>query len=223
MYLYASHLGGLYATDEPQEWEDLYCEACGDSDIEIGFFEDNDLDGIWETIKPYDLCCIGCKDCTDDGVCEKNCEKLLPHNFHSYGLLYVMEFLSGMNAGNNSYVYLICRNPLGEVFVNFKPSGHKFGECQNVLSSFCLKPELEEKIALSLVPPVDEVIKAPVFVKKVSINGNTYSIYECIVRDDDYEEGAASWYNDGWYGWQKSSEYLPAKGEEFIHEYLTKK
>ena len=36
MYLYESHLGGLYLTDEQQDWDDLYCETCGDSDWELG-------------------------------------------------------------------------------------------------------------------------------------------------------------------------------------------
>ena len=36
-YLYESHLGGVYVTDE--ELEDIYCETCGDADWLIGFFE----------------------------------------------------------------------------------------------------------------------------------------------------------------------------------------
>ena len=36
MYLYESHLGGLYLSDEPIPYEELYCDQCGDSDIELG-------------------------------------------------------------------------------------------------------------------------------------------------------------------------------------------
>lgn len=32
MYIYESHLGGLYATDEERSKESLYCEICGDWD-----------------------------------------------------------------------------------------------------------------------------------------------------------------------------------------------
>ena len=33
IYIYDSHMsGGWYATDEPQDYEYLYCETCGDSD-----------------------------------------------------------------------------------------------------------------------------------------------------------------------------------------------
>lgn len=32
-------MGGLYATNQYQNYDDLYCEECGDSDWEIGFSE----------------------------------------------------------------------------------------------------------------------------------------------------------------------------------------
>lgn len=32
MYLYESHLGGYYASEDEIPYEDLYCETCGDSD-----------------------------------------------------------------------------------------------------------------------------------------------------------------------------------------------
>jgi len=38
-YLYESHLGGIYITDEQRVFEDLYCSQCGDSDWLIGPFE----------------------------------------------------------------------------------------------------------------------------------------------------------------------------------------
>lgn len=41
MYLYESHLGGIYSTVEPETQEELYCETCGDWDWEIGEYESN--------------------------------------------------------------------------------------------------------------------------------------------------------------------------------------
>lgn len=38
-YLYESHLGGLYASDDELDYDQLYCEACGDSDDYLGEFE----------------------------------------------------------------------------------------------------------------------------------------------------------------------------------------
>ena len=39
MYIYESHMGGLYTSDEPLDYEDLYCEECGDSDWLVGYAE----------------------------------------------------------------------------------------------------------------------------------------------------------------------------------------
>lgn len=39
-YLYEGHMGGMYTSDESLLYEDIYCEQCGDSDWEIGYFED---------------------------------------------------------------------------------------------------------------------------------------------------------------------------------------
>ena len=49
MYLYESHMGGLYSTQEEQEFEDLYCEQCGDSDDFKGKYET--LEEYWNLIK----------------------------------------------------------------------------------------------------------------------------------------------------------------------------
>ena len=49
MYLYENHMGGLYSTQEEQEFEDLYCEQCGDSDWFIGEYET--LGEYWNLIK----------------------------------------------------------------------------------------------------------------------------------------------------------------------------
>lgn len=38
MYLYESHMGGLYWSDYALDYDSLYCEECGDSDWEIGWF-----------------------------------------------------------------------------------------------------------------------------------------------------------------------------------------
>lgn len=50
MWFYIGHLNGnIYATDEQQDFADLYCEVCGDSDWEIGEFESG------EELKEYIL------------------------------------------------------------------------------------------------------------------------------------------------------------------------
>lgn len=49
MYIYEGHMGGLYASDEPLEYEDLYCEECGDSDWLIGYAETREE--AWNLLK----------------------------------------------------------------------------------------------------------------------------------------------------------------------------
>ena len=39
VYVYESHLGGLYTSDDCIPYDELYCEQCGDSDYEIGSFD----------------------------------------------------------------------------------------------------------------------------------------------------------------------------------------
>lgn len=39
VYLYESHLNGtIFTSKEPLDWDEMYCEECGDSDTEIGDF-----------------------------------------------------------------------------------------------------------------------------------------------------------------------------------------
>ena len=49
MYIYEGHLGGLYTTEEQLEYEDLYCEECGDSDTLIGYAETKEE--AWNLLK----------------------------------------------------------------------------------------------------------------------------------------------------------------------------
>ena len=39
VYVYESHLGGLYTSDDYIPYDELYCEQCGDSDYEISSFD----------------------------------------------------------------------------------------------------------------------------------------------------------------------------------------
>lgn len=36
MEVYESHLGGIFFTEDLLDWEDLYCDECGDSDRHLG-------------------------------------------------------------------------------------------------------------------------------------------------------------------------------------------
>jgi len=53
VFLYESHLGGYFASEEELEWEGLYCETCGDSDYLVGEYETKEerekllMDELW--------------------------------------------------------------------------------------------------------------------------------------------------------------------------------
>ena len=38
VYVYESHLGGLYTSDDYIPYDELYCEQCGDSDCCLGYY-----------------------------------------------------------------------------------------------------------------------------------------------------------------------------------------
>lgn len=48
LYLYESHLGGLYTTTDLLGFDSLYCEQCGDSDFCLGSF--STLAEFWKLI-----------------------------------------------------------------------------------------------------------------------------------------------------------------------------
>lgn len=50
MYLYESHLGGIYTTGCELSFDDLYCEECGDSDWPLG--EAESAAEAWDILKP---------------------------------------------------------------------------------------------------------------------------------------------------------------------------
>ena len=49
MYIYEGHLGSLYASDIELDWDDIYCEACGDTDWLVGYAATKEK--AWELLK----------------------------------------------------------------------------------------------------------------------------------------------------------------------------
>lgn len=209
MYLYESHMGGLYTTAEQQDWEDLYCEECGDSDREIGTFEN--AKELWELVRPSSLACIGCGksgECFEPENCPDACG-----TGTDYSLTYCMGLVSGFaEEGEGRTVSLICRNiETGRYFVNFKPKGYVFGESVALPESFCLLPELEEKTAYALIPAGCKPVRKP---EKKAVSEDGKTVFVCCEvscdREEDIEDEDAAWkYGDGWYGWISDREYTP--------------
>lgn len=49
MYIYENHLGGLYVSDDWLDYDDTYCEECGDSDWLVGTAETREE--AWNLLK----------------------------------------------------------------------------------------------------------------------------------------------------------------------------
>lgn len=49
MYIYQSHMGGMFVSDEVLGYEQTYCEECGDSDLLIGYAETRE--DAWNLLK----------------------------------------------------------------------------------------------------------------------------------------------------------------------------
>lgn len=49
MYIYQSHMGGLFLSDDVLNYEQTYCETCGDSDYLLGYAETREE--AWNLLK----------------------------------------------------------------------------------------------------------------------------------------------------------------------------
>lgn len=49
MYIYESHMGGLFVSDDELDYEQTYCEECGDSDFLLGYAETREE--AWNLLK----------------------------------------------------------------------------------------------------------------------------------------------------------------------------
>lgn len=98
MYIYESHLGGLYVDFDYRDYEALYCEQCGDSDQEIGYAENKGE--AWELLKEHtdlfdEAVCENCPHNGDSDYCDSidnNCENIQAGGGYDYE--YVQEFIN---------------------------------------------------------------------------------------------------------------------------------
>lgn len=95
MYIYESHLGALYTSDIELDFDELYCEQCGDYDSLIGYAATRAE--AWELLKDntatFDpTMCENCSHNGDDDYCNEECEDFQHSGGWSYD--YVQEFLN---------------------------------------------------------------------------------------------------------------------------------
>ena len=225
IYVYESHMGGLYTTGYEQDWDELYCEQCGDSDFLLGSFEDDDIEGVWNMLKPNDICCIGCEHKDD---CMEDCEKISDSSYMdcNYGLIYVQKFLfETFPEAKFHIIYLITRDKkTGKVYANCSPNGYKFGEAYAIPYALCHQEELAEKMAISLKPWSYSETKDKSFrlVKAEKENSGNKYIYEYIIDAEPEDTEGAFHTGDGWYGWISPEEIVLTKEQTELLPYIRK-
>ena len=94
MYIYESHMGSLYVSGYELDYEEIYCETCGDCDWLIGHATTKAE--AWELLKndtsTFDpSMCDGCPHNGYDDYCNEECENFL-HN-GGWCLDYVRKFI----------------------------------------------------------------------------------------------------------------------------------
>ena len=128
MFIYESHMGGcLFSAEEELDWEELYCEECGDSDRLIGEYDD-----------PYQFF----EDCKEeyDPV---------------YLMRFIEEYFNVTGKGKK--LFLVCRDKDSkEIFVCFDPDGYAFGTYHKVPSNFSLDKKYDETVLSAIMPWVEK-------------------------------------------------------------------
>lgn len=124
-YIYRSHMGGLYTSDEPIKPEDLYCETCGDSDEYIGTASNSEE--AWELLKP--LTCCGEN---DFGLLLLYVMNFLEENFFSKEGMYVV--LNAYTVDRYNNIYRFTRSE----------------EVEELPVAYCVCEELKKEVAKAL-------------------------------------------------------------------------
>lgn len=220
-YIYEGHMGNFFTTSKEIDYEDLYCESCGDCDTYIGYAEN--AEEAWELLKNRtntfdDSVCEGCKHKDDYEYCEEHCKEY-EKSFGSYGVSYVMDFICEEFKPKNVHeIYLVCRekNHNDYIFVNFKPIRYKFGERHSLPHKSSFKEEFVDMIARGMTVILDdEDMDTFKLLCKKKVRNKTIHIYEC--REDKSKElewnEKASYHGDGWYG------YAPVSDIKLIDEH----
>ena len=211
-YIYENHMGGLYCSECYLDYDFLYCEACGDSDMLLGYAQN--IQEAWDMLKEQtstfnDSFCKNCIHEDDYEYCDNNCEDF--QHSGGYDLGYIMKFLiENFEAKNVHYVYLAAKHCEDNkyVFVNVKPDGYKFGEKHSLPYGVSIDEKFVSMIARSLCTILDGPVKDFKEAHTVKKNGNTYHIFTCIEEKDEefYNKNwreSASYKDSSWYGYME--------------------
>ena len=209
MYIYESHLGGLFVSEDILDFHQCYCEECGDSDTLIG--EANSLEEAWALLKDQtctfdEAICTTCTHKEDYDYCDNNCEEFSHSGGWSYN--YICEFLyENFEVKDKTYCILISKhvNCDNMLLVNCKPNGHKFGECFSipitpVLRNDSLSNRFKAQVLTDYLVSYKENSLKEITTK--DIDGVKYILFKCESEEvgEEWKE-SAHYICDGWFGY----------------------
>ena len=226
-YIYESHMGGLFCSDDIIE--DTYCEQCGDSDWLIG--SANNIKEAWELLKDKtntfdDSKCESCSHKDDYDYCDEKCEEF--SNSGGYNLGYVMDFLvENFKTNSKTHeIYLIgmAKQDNSYIFANFQPSGHRFGEINAIPVQRCINEKYVNQLARGLAfvldnPDYSTLRKIDVINEK-NKTIHIFEILDDIPSDNDTWNNSAHYMNDGWYGYIHRSNIKFPQYQKFLDKYI---
>ena len=224
MYIYEGHLGGLYTSDYVLDYEDLYCETCGDSDTYIGYADTREEAWAllkWQTDTFDNSTCENCPHGYDYVYCDTKCKNASHSDGWDYG--YIMQFLYANFESDNQDIYLI---------LAAKHSG-----CNNMLFVKC-----EKGYYVPEVPAIDERFTQHIrnltallndykddslcMVAEKHICGKKYILFTCESEEPDggWEDVQHCGSDGCWYGYKNFEDikynFLNPDVYDFIKENL---
>ena len=205
LYIYENHLGGLFCSDRELDFDEIYCEDCGDSDNLIGCADTAET--AWQLLHHY----------TENNNDDCN-----------YSLNYVLDFISSnFHLDNPHYIYLFGKHKDNDnyILVNFKPHGFKFGEKHAVQVRISPFEEYVQSMACGLTGLMDGHPVNLTEVKTIKENNKTIHIFSCIEEPDEefsnnHFKAIASYKWESWYGYIEKEKIKLIDNQSFLKEFL---
>ena len=224
-YVYESHMGGIYLSDDYLSVEETYCDQCGDYDYLLG--QGETLEELWNVLKEHTALfdirkCDNCPHREDYDYCNENCEEYAKSG--GYTVSHVMEVLHEAFPDDKkwNYIYMVAnkRDDDNLVLVRCNHSGFDFCERHSLPCTVCCDSEYIDICALQLIcylnEPYEESFKG---ILKENINGKNVCIYQCIDRElSKGDEERAQWQGENWYGYIRKENLCPLEEQQMIFE-----
>lgn len=233
-YIYESHLGGLFISDEELDFEQCYCEECGDSDNDLGFA--NTYTEAWDILKEetntFDASvCEICPHNEDYDYCDNECLSYMHSGGYNYS--YVSKFICESfknNISDKNIYYVLAPKHINcndMLFINYKSS-----KINNSPITFVSNPAFSEDYANLILKDLiainyNYVEKSLTKVGEFIDDDNKYIVYTCLTNEPDADEDG-DWKciaipgDNGYYGYTNIETILEKAENKKLANYIVK-